>query len=60
MKKYKIFIDGREGTTGLEINERLLERDDVEILEIASDKRKDLGERGYPEHEYHARLGRRI
>jgi len=46
MVKYKVFIDGQEGTTGLEINERLLNRDDVEILEIASDKRKDLGGRG--------------
>ena len=39
MQKYKIFVDGQEGTTGLEINERLKDRDDVEILKIPS---KDL------------------
>ncbi|MBP5449320.1 MAG: N-acetyl-gamma-glutamyl-phosphate reductase [Spirochaetales bacterium] len=43
--KYKIFIDGQEGTTGLEINERLQRRDDVEIMRIDSDKRKDVDER---------------
>ncbi|MCL2773494.1 MAG: N-acetyl-gamma-glutamyl-phosphate reductase [Oscillospiraceae bacterium] len=36
MKKFKIFVDGQEGTTGLEINERLRNRDDVEILRINS------------------------
>ena len=34
--KHKIFIDGQEGTTGLEINERLRGRDDIEILRIDS------------------------
>jgi len=37
----KIFIDGREGTTGLEIVDRLSRRGDVELLEIASSERKD-------------------
>jgi len=46
MPKKKVFVDGQEGTTGLEINERLLKRDDVEILKIDSDKRKDAVERG--------------
>ena len=45
MTKYKVFVDGQEGTTGLEINERLQKRDDIEILKITSDKRKDSGER---------------
>ena len=36
MKKHKIFVDGQEGTTGLEINGRLKNRDDVEILRINS------------------------
>jgi N-acetyl-gamma-glutamyl-phosphate reductase len=43
--KPKIFIDGREGTTGLQIDQRLAGRDDVEILAIDEDKRKDPAER---------------
>lgn len=37
----KVFIDGSVGTTGLRIYERLSARDDVEILTLAEDKRKD-------------------
>lgn len=43
--KYKIYVDGQEGTTGLEINSRLAKREDIEILKIDSDKRKDTTER---------------
>ena len=43
MKK-KVFIDGSEGTTGLRIHERLAGRDDIEILKIDSEKRKDPDE----------------
>ena len=43
--KTKVYIDGSEGTTGLRINERFENRDDVEILHIDSDKRKDPEER---------------
>jgi len=43
--KYKVYVDGQEGTTGLEIHERLSKRTDVEILKIAPDRRKDLSER---------------
>ena len=43
--KTKIFIDGREGTTGLQIDERLSQRDDIEVLYIDEDKRKDPEER---------------
>ena len=42
---YKIFVDGQEGTTGLQINEYLAQRDDVEVLRIDADKRKDPAER---------------
>jgi N-acetyl-gamma-glutamyl-phosphate reductase len=42
---YKVFVDGQEGTTGLQINEYLGQRGDIELLKIAADKRKDLGER---------------
>ena len=43
--KTKIFIDGSEGTTGLRIYERFHGRDDIEILTIDSEKRKDPDER---------------
>lgn len=43
--KYKIFIDGKEGTTGLKIFERFASRNDIEILQIDEDKRKDPAER---------------
>ena len=38
---YKIFIDGKEGTTGLRIADRFKDRSDIEILEIPEEKRKD-------------------
>ena len=40
MKK-KIFIDGRAGTTGLRIYERLEARDDIELIVLSDDERKD-------------------
>ncbi|MDR2771736.1 MAG: N-acetyl-gamma-glutamyl-phosphate reductase [Clostridiales Family XIII bacterium] len=39
--KHKIFIDGREGTTGLKICERFAARDDTELLEISETERKN-------------------
>jgi N-acetyl-gamma-glutamyl-phosphate reductase len=43
--KYKIFVDGQEGTTGLKINDYLSVREDIELLKIDSEKRKDPRER---------------
>jgi N-acetyl-gamma-glutamyl-phosphate reductase len=42
---YKVFVDGQEGTTGLQINEYLAQRADIAVLRIAADRRKDLAER---------------
>ena len=42
---YKIFIDGKEGTTGLKIYERFAGRSDIEILQIDDEKRKDPAEK---------------
>ena len=39
-KKTKIFIDGREGTTGLKILERFAGRDDLELIAIPDALRK--------------------
>ena len=41
----KVFIDGKEGTTGLKIFERFAKRSDLEIIEIDEEKRKDSSER---------------
>jgi len=38
---HTIFIDGEVGTTGLQIRERLIDRDDVEIVSLPDDKRKN-------------------
>jgi len=43
--KPKIFIDGREGTTGLQIFDRLTGRGDIELLHIDELVRKDINER---------------
>ena len=43
--KPKVYIDGKEGTTGLQIYDRLSGRDDIELLLIDEDKRKDTDER---------------
>lgn len=42
---FKIYVDGQEGTTGLRLFDYLNHRDDIELLRIDSDKRKDSSER---------------
>ncbi len=37
----KVFIDGKAGTTGLRIEERLSSRDDIEIVTLPDELRKD-------------------
>ncbi len=41
----KVFIDGSQGTTGLKIYNRFENRNDIELLSIDEDKRKDSKER---------------
>ena len=45
MNKPKVYIDGKEGTTGLQIYDRLAAREDIQLLLIDEDKRKDAAER---------------
>ena len=45
MNKPCIYIDGKEGTTGLQIYDRLSVRTDIELILIEEDKRKDPVER---------------
>lgn len=45
MSKPKVYIDGKEGTTGLQIYDRLAVRDDIDLLLIDDEKRKDINER---------------
>lgn len=45
MSRPKVYIDGKDGTTGLQIYERLGQRSDIELLLIDEDRRKDVNER---------------
>lgn len=49
--KTRIYIDGSEGTTGLRIHERLEGREDIELLRIDPERRKDPLERQKMIHE---------
>lgn len=42
---YKVFIDGKEGTTGLRIYDRLLEREDIQIITLSEEQRKNTSAR---------------
>ena len=41
----RVYIDGKDGTTGLQIYDRLAARSDIELLLIDENKRKDPAER---------------
>lgn len=41
----KVFIDGKEGTTGLQIYERLGKRDDIDLITLPEELRKDVNAR---------------
>jgi N-acetyl-gamma-glutamyl-phosphate reductase len=43
--KYKVFVDGQEGTTGLQIHDYLSVRADIEVLSIEKENRKDVESR---------------
>ena len=43
--KPKVYIDGKDGTTGLQIYDRLSARSDIDLLLIDEEKRKDPAER---------------
>jgi N-acetyl-gamma-glutamyl-phosphate reductase len=43
--KFKVFVDGQEGTTGLKIFDYLARHNGIELLRIPSEKRKDVAAR---------------
>ena len=43
--KFKVFVDGQHGTTGLKIHELLEKRDEIELLEIDEKDKKNLEKR---------------
>lgn len=43
--KHTVFIDGSVGTTGLRIKERIGQREDIELITLSEEKRKDSAAR---------------
>ncbi|WP_020557943.1 N-acetyl-gamma-glutamyl-phosphate reductase [Thiofilum flexile] len=43
--KLKVFIDGQHGTTGLQIRDKLEHHNHVQVIEIATEARKDINAR---------------
>ena len=41
----KVFIDGSAGTTGLRIADRLANRQDIELIKLPEELRKDISAR---------------
>ena len=39
---FNLFIDGDQGTTGLRVRDRLAGREDISLLSLPEEKRKDL------------------
>lgn len=42
---YSVFIDGKEGTTGLQIYDRISKRDDIKLITLPEELRKDVNAR---------------
>ena len=45
MSKIKVFIDGSAGTTGLRIHERLASREDISLMILPDELRKETSAR---------------